>query len=27
VIIDWLSAIFFGRDTSYIKTKIGKSGQ
>ena len=26
VILDWLSAIFFGRDTSYIKTKIGKSG-
>jgi NADH dehydrogenase len=27
IIIDWTSAIFFGRDTSYIKTKIGKSGQ
>ncbi len=27
IIMDWTSAIFFGRDTSYIKTKIGKSGQ
>ena len=27
IIIDWTSAVFFGRDTSYIKTKIGKSGQ
>jgi NADH dehydrogenase len=25
IVIDWVSALIFGRDTSYIKTKIGKS--
>ncbi|OGO21818.1 MAG: hypothetical protein A2144_09585 [Chloroflexi bacterium RBG_16_50_9] len=25
IIIDWLLSLIFGRDTSYVKTKIGKS--